>query len=402
MKTIFIGGIFPQECYEHILRNSKGVIQYAADALQKSMLSGLNYHISDIQLINITYIGAYPNRYKKLYIKEYEFSHKTPHGIVYAKNVGFCNLFGWKLYSRYYKLKKTINAILSKSNDKITFIVYALTPPILKACCDIKKKYPQVKIVVIVPDLPEYMSDNTNIVYRIYKGISNYVLQKCYPFVDGWCLLSSHMKERLPIHDNWTVVEGIHNNQPNDISIGAKSSENYILYSGTLAKRYGIQMLVRAFHKSNLTNIKLYICGAGDSQKMIEKYCGFDNRIEYLGQLRREEVLELQKGAMLLVNPRTPEGEYTKFSFPSKTMEYMASGVPVLMHRLQGIPEEYYKYCYTIKGHDEQSLKNSLESVLCRSPKELKEMGRNAREFILKHKDPISQTRKIIQLIETL
>lgn len=36
MKIAFLFGFFPKEIYSEIIVNSKGVIQYAADALQKS------------------------------------------------------------------------------------------------------------------------------------------------------------------------------------------------------------------------------------------------------------------------------------------------------------------------------------------------------------------------------
>ena len=63
-------------------------------------------------------------------------------------------------------------------------------------------------------------------------------------------------------------------------------------------------------------------------------------RIEFLGMLPRTDVLELQSKATILVNPRQPVGDFTKYSFPSKTIEYMASGTPLLMYKLPGIPEE--------------------------------------------------------------
>ena len=124
--------------------------------------------------------------------------------------------------------------------------------------------------------------------------------------------------------------------------------------------------------------------------------------MKYLGQLRRDEVLKLQKGATLLVNPRTPEGEYTKYSFPSKTMEYMASGVPVLMYRLPGIPEEYFKHCYVVEELGENALTKALERVLSKSTEELTEVGLSARSFILKHKNPIAQMGKVVDFIKTL
>ena len=51
-----------------------------------------------------------------------------------------------------------------------------------------------------------------------------------------------------------------------------------------------------------------------------------DKRIIYWGVVEQKHVFEMQQQATLLVNPRKGHEEYTKYSFPSKTMEYMASG----------------------------------------------------------------------------
>lgn len=405
MKIIMIGGIFPPEQYDTIIDSSLGVIDFAADTLQKSIIHGLSYHMpNDISLLNLPFIGSYPSGYKQLFDPSYDFDFKTAYGSVKGYNVGFCNLSGYKVYSRYIHLKyHDVLKQVSQSDEDVVLFIYSTTIPPVQACVDCKKKNPNVKIVCLVTDLPEYMSTKKNLIRDIYKKTEAALLKDCYKSVDGWVLLSQHMTERLPVRENnWVVMEGIYNGIIDDNVGGEVSKERYILYSGTLAERYGIQTLVRAFHNSKLADVKLYICGAGDSQKMIENYCQKDDRIKYIGQLRREEVLKLQKGATLLVNPRTPEGEFTKYSFPSKTMEYMASGVPMLMYRLQGIPTEYFKHCYVVETVGEKSLTEALEGVLSKSTEELSRVGRNAREFILSQKNPISQMGKVVEFIKSL
>mgnify|MGYP003303651866 CR=1 FL=1 len=44
----------------------------------------------------------------------------------------------------------------------------------------------------------------------------------------------------------------------------------------------------------------------------------------FTGKIDRSQVLALQRSATVLVNPRRNNEEYTKYSFPSKTMEYLA------------------------------------------------------------------------------
>ena len=116
----------------------------------------------------------------------------------------------------------------------------------------------------------------------------------------------------------------------------------------------------------------------------------------------REEVLKLQQKATLLVNPRTPEGEFTKYSFPSKTMEYFASGKPTLLYRLPGIPDEYFEYCYTVDTLGVDALSETLSCILNLSNEKLEQKGRCARNFVLSQKNPIVQCTKIVQLISQI
>ena len=221
--------------------------------------------------------------------------------------------------------------------------------------------------------------------------------------MDGYVLLSKYMVEMLPVGNKpWTIVEGIFNDNEKIFSkdlTGKINNIKTIFYSGTLAKRYGIQNLVEAFSLIKNPNIRLIICGAGDSEKVIQQYSQKDNRIIYKGQILREEVMKYQKQSTLLINPRTPEGEFTKYSFPSKTMEYLASGTPTLLYKLPGIPEEYYHYCFTIEHLGVEFLKKKIEEILMMDMDQLRDFGSNARKFILEKKNPIEQAKKIVQLI---
>ena len=408
MKVSLLLGCFPSDKYDEIVSNSKGVIQYAADALQKSFLEGLSTFFDDIHVINLPYIGSFPFRYKVLTSSTGKFSYVSQNGkCLEGENVKFLNLTGVKGYSRYVAAKRSlIKWCENYMDEEKVVLVYAIHSPFLKACVDAKRKCKSLKIILIVPDLPDYMSDNKSIIYRMSKKCDAILLKSLYPYVDGFVLLSKYMTEMLPIGNNsWTVVEGIFNNSQDDVLVDKKTSKDalqYIFYAGTLAKRYGVMNLVEAFMHITNQNTRLVICGAGDSEKEIVKCTSIDKRIIFKGQLPRIEVLKLQKESTLLVNPRTPEEEYTKFSFPSKTMEDLASGVPVLLYKLPGIPEEYYQYCYSIEDLSIECLTNKMNEILSLDSYELKLKGDKAREFILREKNPASQARKIVDLINSL
>jgi glycosyltransferase involved in cell wall biosynthesis len=211
------------------------------------------------------------------------------------------------------------------------------------------------------------------------------------------------MTTMLPVENKpFIVVEGIYNPDRELDMASELKDDKIILYTGTLMKRYGVLNLVNAFLKIKSKSVSLIVCGEGDAKNEILKLSQRDSRIIYKGLMAHGEVLSLQKRATLLVNPRTPEGIYTKYSFPSKIMEYFASGSPTLMYKLPGIPEEYYDFCYSIEMLGEGALASKIDELLGLPPEELKQKGLSAREFVLSQKNPEVQCAKIIEMLKKI
>ena len=397
MNVIFLGGLFPKEMKNEIENKSIGVIQYAADALQWAIVEGLGKQTIRLKIVNLLYIGSYPLRYKDFWIKPSCFSHRLGADDF---NVGFLNLPLYKLFSRYYNTKKYLKNIVDNNNEVI--LIYAIHTPFIKAAVDLKKRNPSIKICLIVPDLPEFMSDNEGFIIRCLKSIEKKILGGLLKKVDSFVLLSDFMHEPLNVENRpWVRVEGIFCAKEN-VDIVKKESFKTILYSGTLAKRYGILNLLEAFSMIKDENFRLWICGDGDAKEELNKIAKNDNRITNFGQITRDEVLLLQKRATVLVNPRTSEGAYTKYSFPSKTMEYLASGTPCIMHNLEGIPKEYFDYCYISYNESSFGLYETIISVCKKEQSELNEFGERAKNFILKNKSADKQCEKIYNMLKKL
>jgi len=77
----------------------------------------------------------------------------------------------------------------------------------------------------------------------------------------------------------------------------------------------------------------------------------------------------------------------------------MSSGVPVMMYALDGIPAEYYCFCYLVPpGAD--GLKEMLAKVASFEADELAKMGRSAKQFVADHKMPSAQVAKVLDAIK--
>ena len=398
MEYILLFGLFPENYKSEIEKQSIGNIQYAANALQWSLVRGFDY-FKKVQIINLPYVGSYPNTSKKLYMPTFKFSHIEEANDI---NVGFLNLQYVKHYFRYLAAKKALNKSIKDSKNIITILFYSLNSPFLKAAIDLKKKFDNVKICLIAPDLPEFMSDKMNFSYRVFRFIDSRIIDRHIHEVDSFVFLTDNMAKALQVENKPNVtIEGIF-----DPLISFQTSrtkqQKTILYTGTLAQRYGILYLLDAFSKISDKEYKLWICGDGDTNEIIKEAAKTDYRILFMGLKPHSEILELQQCATVLVNPRTSEGEFTKYSFPSKTMEYLASGTPTVLFKLEGIPSEYFNHCFVVEAETSEALKNKIIEVCEMDEKIRSDFGFKAKSFIFENKNPKIQCEKIIKMLDKI
>ena len=172
------------------------------------------------------------------------------------------------------------------------------------------------------------------------------------------------------------------------------------MYAGGIQTRYGVFDLIEAFHQIKNENYRLILCGPCFEMDKLNHYTSSDSRIEYRGLIPTDEVRVLLKKVTILVNPRHSTEDFTKYSFPSKTLEYMASGTPVLMSPLPSMPKEYKQYLYLFEDESIKGMKLMIEEVLSFKSDDLKSKGYTARDFILKNKNANVQIKKILQLIK--
>lgn len=407
LDIIFLCGLFPKEKEKDIINNSIANVQNAANNLQWEFVKGLDKNLPNpINIVNSLYIGSFPKRYKKMIIETYDFHHtkKKSNDI----NVGFLNLPLIKNFSRYHYLKSYFKKwALDKSGETKVVIAYAMTFTFTHILRYLKKLNNDVITCLIVPDLPQYMnlSNNKNIIYNLTKSIEIGLIESDIKYIDSYVLLTEYMRSALNINVPYVVIEGISTNLFDKIkTVPKENGIRTILYSGGLNEKYGVITLIQAFEMLHEKNYRLIICGSGDAESYIKKAAQRDKRIIFKGLLKREEVLELQKNATVLVNPRPNNEEYTMYSFPSKNLEYLSSGTPLISYRLSGIPNEYNDYIYFVNDdtEDKNGLFITLKEVLAKSDTELEEKGSRAKEFVLKEKNCVNQTKKMLNMINKI
>lgn len=397
-KYLWIGMCLDKKLKDTIINNGGKIL--SAGVSQDNILEGIekNTHIN-FDSINSYSLSSYP-KYKEFKINTYYWSRNGISKDVFA---GYINI---KYINHYFKTKSLIKEakkylLYLNKNEYLNIFVYSMHYPFLKTAVFLKKKLRNVKIILIVPDLPQYMDLSMSFIKKQLKKVDWINIKKLLPFIDFYILYSSHMADFLGLKKSqWLLMEGSVN--INDIKgYEIKQTNNdkkiIIMYSGVLSLKYGIAELLDAFEMIDNTYYELWLTGGGDAEELIEKKSIEDNRIKYFGYLSsRQDLLALQRKASMLINIRKPD-EASKYCFPSKLFEYMLSGKPVLSTVIGGIPEEYFNYIIRIEYLKAENIKEAILKVAKMPEEKRNEIGEKAKRFIVENKNNIVQGKKIVE-----
>lgn len=399
----FLSLIIPDSMKEEVKNKSNHLMEDAAIAWQNHIIEGIEKNNGErLKLFNLMPVHAYPGGYKDAFIKRFIFSHAEGAQDI---NIGFCNVKIIKRMFRHWNVYKEVKNWANTDNGKEkVLIAYTLFHEYTITIKKIKKKYPNITTITIVVDLPMYVATSrkkVSLVAKVYEAWSVYQSRINNQYVDGFVVVTKQMAEILSKNRPYKIVEGICTSKFPEIK---RNEDGFIriIYAGLLLEKFGIMKLVDAFSMIEDSDFRLYICGIGEAETIIKERAVEDKRILFLGQLKRQEVLELMATCNIIVNPRENVGEFTKYSFPSKNMEALSSGIPFVGYKLDGIPDEYDQYINYPKDDTIESLSELLYSVGKDRFNEAKICAELAKLWVLNNKNSEKQGKKILDLIEEI
>ena len=220
--------------------------------------------------------------------------------------------------------------------------------------------------------------------------------------VDGFVELSPYMNPYANVDNKpFVIMDGLCDLKLLDeVEAKQEVEGKYIMYAGKVSVTFGVDKLVAAFLSAGLQDYSLVICGDGDYAPELKQIAEKNPRVAFVGAVPHDAVVAMEKGATLLVEPRPSDTLIAKMSFPSKIIEYMASGTPVLVTNIPSFEEVYGKYQFRINDESVEGISKALTETLSLPEVSLKEIGRNAREFVLQNKTIKRQCERVLRLIE--
>lgn len=367
-----------------------------------AILQGLDENLDGcVDVFNIINTRNYPD-FPQLIFKTEKWSHKEGAN---DWHIGYLNLFGIKYITQAQGLyRKLCRWVESKADAQCLICVHHIYFPAMYAATRVKKKYgDRVKLCLITGDMNgQYglaAQSGNGLKQKLTLRLEKWVDQLATGF-DCFVFATEHMAQAFGVAEKpYTVVECAYAESAGYSSLEdtSREDEKIIFYAGALREEYGIPHLLQAFSMIEGENYRLWLAGGGNAEHIVAEFAQKDPRIEYLGFIPPREVDLRQKRATVLVSARTSDHTFVKYSFPSKTMEGLASGKPYIAHRLPCDPQEYADYILYAEESDE-ALRDKMVQI-CQLPREERDaISQKARAFVLREKNPGIMSKRIVDM----
>lgn len=376
---LYLSGATAYEIYNREFEKGLIIGGYQAQKFNFNIIKGLS-QLTDVVSLSSVYYGNFD-------VPEAEETYDDVRYICIRNYSGFKHKF-LHIKELISKGKKIIK---DKRPDFIICDAISLCHTVAALYLANKYNIPSVGIVTDVPEV------NCSEKIGISGKMDTFLMKRFSLYV----LLTESMNEIVnPQKRPFVIMEGSCDFRQAENKNVKTGSSRICLYGGSLwENNAGIENLVNGFIKANIPDCELHFFGTGALEEWLKNISEKHSNIKYNGCVKNEELVKLQTAATLLVNPRPSDKEFCKYSFPSKTFEYMASGTPVLMTKLPGIPEEYFDFVYTIENETADGICKALKDIFSLSPVELESKGKSAQEFILKNKNNFVQAKKIWEFL---
>ena len=259
----------------------------------------------------------------------------------------------------------------------------------------------RIRCVGLMTDMPGMLvyNNNTKEALSFSARVNRRYLSKFTHYI----FMTEQANEVVNIKKRpYLVMEGSVDSRVGEYIEKQTEEKRIVIYAGGLNERYGLKMLVEGFIKADVEKSELWLYGDGPFVEELKAIQQNYSSIHYYGIRPNNEIVDAEQKAVLLVNPRPTHEEFTKYSFPSKNLEYLVSGTAVLTTRLPGMPVEYYPYVFLFDEETTDGYAKTIRSVLSLPIEELNRKGKAARKWVLDNKNNVAQAANILRLIEVL
>ena len=357
----------------HILPDSNNIYE-------KSLIRNLKQMVDNLDVVSESFIQTE----KTLYFDDIKiYALKGTKNRVINEAVKFFKLFSY--ISKWYKKnKKSKKAIL-----------YLNMPLEVSLVCWFFKNILNVKTVNLIIDTA-LGNIHINSIGTWYASMRYRLSESLSKTMSANMALNSRVFKYLKLDKKPCLHTKIGHNltEMNYRHHETKNEKKVIVYTGTFIDYDGTKELMEAMALLNPNEYELLMYGSGPYKDLVincEERC---KNVRFMGYLPNNEMKRVMEEADLLINPRINNKYTDVFGFPSKMIEYLLSGTPVLTTRFAAMPKEYEQFVYIIENQTGLGIANAIKEVFNKPESERAAQCKEAYEYIYhnnKYEDIVSE-----------
>jgi glycosyltransferase involved in cell wall biosynthesis len=400
-RIVMFGAAIPQDVMDALMV-ADPYPQVQTHKLSWAIIRGMEYNNSAVDLISTVPISDFPkSRWLWSGYRKWDRGNASVNRLA-----PFVNILGLKQLTRFISgLVLLLHWAIHHRGEKLHVFQYGLIASHLYAARFVKLIFP-ITTTILITDLPGLVVIGKEPWWRsALKVVDRDIIRRAVRSADSLIVLTKQISDDYAPGVPAMVMEGMVSVETEKQALLTTSGvtdtekEFIILYAGGLQRIYGIPLLLEAFGALPGDNNRLWLFGSGDMESEIRQHAVMDHRIVFFGLVSPDQVFLRCKQASVLINPRPAYSGFSPYSFPSKLLEYMASGRPVLTTRLPGIPCEYDPFLLWIDQETPEGLSALLQHLASEPKEELHELGRRGKDFVLSGKNFRQQGRRIREFI---
>jgi len=393
MKVTLLGFTIPDDEMEQIL-SADAHMPVQTHSFAWAVVRALRSADVTLTLLSVDPIGSYP-RNPRLICWGGSFAANSVDGM----KLPFVNVVALKHLTRFVACLRTGSRALRAWRPDVLLVHGVHSPFLLYA--RVAQHLLGLRIVVILTDPPGVVLPSDGLLVRCLKRLDIRLVRSTLRGFDGVIALTESLATHLAPEVPYLVMEGIVDGLP-EVQPRQHTSSTRVLYAGGLKTAYGVRRLVDAVRALPRSEVRLSCYGRGDLAEWISAVAKEDPRIDAPRFASRDEVIGEYQSSELLVQPRPVDQDFVRFSFPSKLLEYLASGTPVVSTRLPSIPADYEEHVYWAEDDTVHGLSLALERAIATPWDERQQRASRAREFIWKTRGCEEQGRRMKDFLAKL
>lgn len=169
----------------------------------------------------------------------------------------------------------------------------------------------------------------------------------------------------------------------------------HVVFAGQLSELNGVTLLLDALRLIENPDLRVTILGGGEFAHDVRKAVAKDSRLCYRGRVSHDEVLETYAEADLLVNLRRTHYRTHRYVFPSKVVECLSTGRPLLTTSTGHVDSEFGDFVFKLVSETPEALAQALTDLMAMAPEQRHAPARRARDYVLANKTWEAQCRKL-------